>query len=184
MTLILVNPSYVLKVFQSLGRPVGLIPSGFLSKIYAFLTYRVHATCPVACHRFLMTLIIFVSECRILNLVFFIVFFENFQESAWIINCYVVMFQADLGFYGLHSLAYGTSELTPETLNLYVFHSTSQALAQPVKVLCLHRTTQTGNKLGNTYSASGIRTHNSSVRTPKTLAAYVPQNGQVFFVKE
>ena len=84
------------------------------------------------------------------------------------------MLQADLGFYALHCLACGSSESTPETLNLYVFHSTSWALEQPVKGLCLHRTKETGNKLENTYSPSGIRTHNSSVRMPKTLAVYMP----------
>jgi hypothetical protein len=60
MTPNLANPSYDFKAFQSLGTPVGLIPSGFLSKIYAFLTSHMHATCPVACHIFMLTLIIFV----------------------------------------------------------------------------------------------------------------------------
>jgi len=59
-------------------------------------------------------------------------------------------------------------------MNFYVFLSTTWTLAQPVKGLCLHRKTQTENKLGNTYSPSGIWTHDSSVRTPKTLAVYVP----------
>lgn len=53
------NISYDFNVFQRLGTPVGLIPSGFLSKIYAILTYRMHATCPVECHNFFLTLIIF-----------------------------------------------------------------------------------------------------------------------------
>ena len=59
------------------------------------------------------------------------------------------MFQADLGFYGLHSIAFGSSELTPETLNLYVFRSTSWTLAQPVKDLCYTGQHKTGYKFGN-----------------------------------
>jgi hypothetical protein len=41
------------------------------------------------------------------------------------------MLQENWGFYGLHCLACGSSGLTPETMNLYIFLSTSWALAQP-----------------------------------------------------